>query len=89
MWYFVHIDGRGLAPPRTGKGSTIMTIAKQIENCRTFLRLGNPGAYARGMSANIRSSRSDRASNAFRAAIADDKAEQHFHNLKTSCPVAR
>ena len=65
-----------------------MTIAKQIANCRIYLQTGNPGAYARGMSAAIRAAMSDRASNAFRKAIAEDKAEHLFAGLATSCPIA-
>ena len=66
-----------------------MTIAKQIENCRAYLRTGNPGAYARGMSAAIRSAMSDRAVKAFRDAIAADHASHLFNNLSTNCPTAK
>ncbi len=66
-----------------------MTIAKQIENSRKFLRAGNAGAYARGMSAAIRAAMSDRAAAAFRKAIAEDNAESLFANLSTSCPLAK
>ena len=66
-----------------------MTITKQIENCRVYLKTGNPGAYARGMSAAIRAAMSDRAAKAFRNAIAEDHASHLFSNLFTDAPTAR
>ena len=66
-----------------------MTIAKQIANCRIYLQTGNPGAYARGMSAAIRAAMSDRASNAFRKAIAEDHASHLFNNFFGSAPTAK
>lgn len=66
-----------------------MTITKQIESARRYLRDGNGGAYARSMSGAIRAAASDRAANAFRKAIAEDGAEGFFDRLNTVCPIAR
>lgn len=67
------------------KGETEMTIASTIQMARKH---GIGGAYARIMSSAIRAAASDRASNAIRKAIAEDKAEHLFLNLGTNCPVA-
>lgn len=65
-----------------------MTITKQIEFARKLLKSGNGKAYAQAMSGSIRAAMSDRASKAFRKAIAEDQAERFFVNLDTDCPVA-
>lgn len=62
-----------------------MTIARTIQTARQH---GIGGAYARVMSGAIRAASSDRAANAFRKAISEDKAEHLFLNLSTNCPVA-
>lgn len=64
-----------------------MTITRQIAFARQSLP-GNPGAYARSMSAAIRAAASNRAASALRKAIAEDKAERHFVGLDTACPLA-
>ena len=66
---------------------TEMTITKQIENARQHLEAGNYYAYAAQISAGIRSAMSDRAANAFRKAIAQDRTGGMFANLSTSCPI--
>lgn len=62
-----------------------MTITRTIELARQH---GMTGAYARVMAGAIRAASSDRAANAIRKAIAEDKAEHLFLNLGTNCPVA-
>ena len=62
-----------------------MTAAHTIEMARQH---GFNGAYARIMSAAIRSAQSERAANAFRKAIIEDHAGHLFRNLETDCPVA-
>ncbi|MBT9385484.1 hypothetical protein KM176_16540 [Pseudooceanicola sp. CBS1P-1] len=49
-----------------------MTIAKTIETARQHLTNGNAGAYARIMSGAVRAAASDRAANAYRAAMKAD-----------------
>ncbi len=66
-----------------------MSITKIIENARRHLHAGNPGAYARAMSAAIRSAMSDRSAAAYRKAIIDDQCEHMFVGLATSCPRAK
>ena len=66
-----------------------MTITKQIQNCRAYLKTGNPGAYARGMSAAIRAAGSERAAKAFRTAVAEDHASHLFNNFFGSAPTAK
>ncbi|MCF4166361.1 hypothetical protein L2U69_11960 [Zavarzinia compransoris] len=61
--------------------------ARTIQTSRSHLP-GNPGAYARSMSAGIRSALSARTAKAIRAAIIEDGAEVHFVGLATGCPVA-
>lgn len=65
-----------------------MNNARTIELARQHLRNGATGAYARIMSSAIRASLSARSSNAFRGAIAEDRAEGFFVGLDTACPVA-
>lgn len=65
-----------------------MTITKQIEFARKFLKAGNAKSYAQSMSSSIRSAMSDRAAKAFRKAIAEDQTEALFRDLNTDCPVA-
>ncbi len=65
-----------------------MTISKQIEMARKYLTAGNSKSYAQSMSVSIRAAMSDKAANAFRKAIAEDKTEHLFRNLGTACPVA-
>lgn len=64
-----------------------MTISKQIEMARKCLTV-SPEAYARMLSASIRSAVSDKAANAYRAAIHQDGTERMFRGLDTNCPVA-
>jgi len=62
-----------------------MSIARTIELARQH---GITGAYARVMAGAIRAASSARAANAFRKAIAEDRASHLFKNLDTDCPVA-
>lgn len=63
-----------------------MTITKQIQTARSYK--DNAGAYARVMSAAIRSAMSDRAAKAFRAAIIEDGMQHAFAGFDTNCPTA-
>ena len=63
-----------------------MSIQKQIEMARSMK--SDAGAYARAMSAAIRSAMSDRAVKAFRAAVEQDGMVAAFANWNTPCPVA-
>ena len=65
-----------------------MTIAKQIELARSYLKT-NPGAYARLISGSIRSAMSDRAVRAFRDAVMVDGTEQLFNNFRSATPTAK
>ena len=66
-----------------------MTIAKQIENARAHLKVGNKYAYAAQISAGIRSAMSDRSANSFRRAISEDGAEYLFDGLNTNTTIPR
>lgn len=61
-----------------------MTIARTIEIARQHLKAGNPGAYARVMAGAIRAAASNRAANAYRDAIAEDKAWSLFVDFDQS-----
>ena len=63
-----------------------MSIQKQIEMARSLK--SNPGAYARVMSAAIRSAMSDRAVKAYRAAVEADGMVGAFANWSSATPVA-
>lgn len=66
-----------------------MTIDKTIQMARTMLKAGNGAAYARVLSGGIRAAGPHGIANTkYRAAIAEDGAEQFFVNLETRCPLA-
>lgn len=65
-----------------------MTIAKQIECARNFLKDGQTLVYAQMMSGSIRAAATNRGAAIVRKAIRDDAAERFFVRLDTSCPLA-
>ena len=63
--------------------------ARTIATARAYLAAGSPDAYARVMSAAIRSAMSKRVADDFRSALIEDNAQHAFINLDTHCPLAR
>lgn len=66
-----------------------MSTKQTISLAREHLAEGNPGAYARILSAAIRSAMSDRAVSTYLTAINADCMADHFRGLNTDCPTAR
>lgn len=63
-------------------------MTRTIGTAREYLKSGNGGAYARLLSAAIRSASSDRVSKAIKQAISEDGTSFLFQNLHTDCPTA-